>query len=171
MRVMQDNFKLSSPWVTLYREIEAMFGDDPDIKVEYVAGDGNDPIIKLYVDGQDKADAISKILPATYEFGGVTVSVTVVPANKAESKESLFRCAFEGNPAFSYAVTASGVFTNPITYVVFKNKVVQFWNDDLGDVNGNETTLYETIALGLFGDDGGVCFCTDTPENLGKLTK
>ena len=73
---MQDNFKLSSPWVTLYREIEAMFGEDPDIKVEYVAGDGNDPIIKLYVEGQDKADAIAKILPETYEFGGVTVSVT-----------------------------------------------------------------------------------------------
>ena len=171
MRVMQDNFKLSSPWVTLYREIEAMFGEDPDIKVEYVAGDGNDPIIKLYVEGQDKADAIAKILPETYEFGGVTVSVTVVPANKAESKESLFRCAFEGNPAFSYAVTASGIFTNPITYVVFKNKVVQFWNDDLGDVNGNETTLYETIAGHLFSEQDGVSYCTDTPENLGKLAK
>lgn len=26
---------LSSPWVTYYREIVALFGDDPDIKIEY----------------------------------------------------------------------------------------------------------------------------------------
>ena len=170
---MKNKINLSAPWVTLYRRFEAMFGDDPDIKVEYVAGDGNDPIIKLYVEGQDKADAITKILPATYEFGGVTVSVVVVPANKAESKEALFRCAFEGNPAFSYAVTAEGIFTNPITYVVFKNKVVQFWNDDLSDVNGNETTLYEQIAPVVFDPiaDAGVCYCTDTPENLGVTAK
>lgn len=56
-------FKLSAPWVTLHRQIEALFGEDPDIKVEYVAGDGEDPIIKLYVEGQDKADAIEQLLP------------------------------------------------------------------------------------------------------------
>lgn len=168
---MTDKLKLSSPWVTLHREIEAMFGDDPDVKVEYIAGDGNDPVIKLFVEGQDKADAIGKILPETYEFGGVTVSVIVVPANRVETKEALYRRAFEGNPAFSYAVTAEGIFTNPITYVVFKNKVVQFWNDDLGDVNGNETTLYETIADHLFTEQDGVSYCTDTPENLGMTAK
>ena len=166
-----NKLKLSAPWVTLHHQIEAMFGDDPDIKVEYVAGDGEDPEIKLYVSGQDKADAISKLLPQTYEFGGVTVNVTVVPANVTDTKAGLFRKAFYGNPAFSFAATAEGIFSNPITYVVFKNKVVQFWNDDLGDINGNETTLYEDIAPELFGVIDGVCFCTDTPENLGKAVE
>lgn len=167
---MDDKLKLSTPWVTLSRQIEAMFGDDPDIKVEYVDGDG-EYAIKLYVEGSDKADAITELLPTEYVFGNVVVNVEVIPANKAQKKEDLYRAAFEGNPAFSYAVTAEGIFTNPITYVVFKNKVVQFWNDDLGDVNGNETTLYEDIASKLFGDEGGVCFCTDTPENLGIPAK
>lgn len=164
---MNDKLKLSTPWVTLYRQIGALFGEDPDVKVEYIAGDGNDPTIKLYVEGQDKADAISRILPLTYEFGNVTVSVIVVPANKNETKETMFRMAFAGNPAFSYAATAEGVFTNPITYVVFRNRVVQFWNDDLSDINGNETTLYESIAKDLLVNCDGTCFCTDTPDNFG----
>lgn len=167
---MTEKLKLSSPWVTLHREVVALFGDDPDIEIEYLAGDGEDPTIKLYVNGQDKADAIERILPESYDFGGVVVNMVIVPANRLESKDALYRRAFEGNPAFSYAVTADGIFTNPITYVVFKNKVVQFWNDDLSDVNGNETTLYESIAADVLADDG-VCYCTDTPENLGVQAK
>ena len=167
---MAEKFKLSAPWVTLHREVVALFGDDPDIEIEYLAGDGEDPTIKLYVNGQDKADAIEQILPESYDFGGVVVNMVIVPANRLESKDALFRRAFEGNPAFSYAVTAEGIFTNPITYVVFKNKVVQFWNDDLSDVNGNETTLYEDIAADVL-DMDGVCYCTDTPENLGVQAK
>lgn len=167
---MNEKLNLSAPWVTLYRQIDAMFGGDPDVTVVYTAGDGEDPTIKLFIDGQDKADAISQLLPESYDFGGVVVSVMVIPADRAVSRESLFRTAFEGNPAFSYALTVDGVFANPITYVVFKNKVVQFWNDNLGDINGNETTLYEDIAPELFGMSEiaeGVCFCTDTPDNFG----
>ena len=167
---MDDKLNLSSPWVTLSRQFEAMFGGDPDVKVKYIDGDG-EYAIKLFVEGQDKADALTEILPTEYEFGNVTVEVEVIPADKAQKKEDLFRTAFEGNPAFSYAVTMDGIFANPITYVVFKNKVVQYWNDNLGDINGNETTLYEDIATNLFGDEGGVCFCTDTPENLGIPAK
>ena len=168
---MPESFQLSTPWVTMYRKFEAMFGGDPDIKLEYVAGDGEDPIIKMFVDGQDKAEAIQQIVPLSYNFGGVQLKVEVIPDNKKESMEAVFRTAFEGNPAFSYAVTAEGIFTNPITYVVFKNKVVQYWNDDLSDVNGNETTLFETIAPSLFEPVEGVCYCTDTPENLAAPTK
>lgn len=165
---MPENLKLSTPWVTQYRKLEAMFGEDPDIILEYVAGDGEDPSVKMLVNGQDKADAIAQILPESYDFGNVKMNVTIIPANKKESNEALFRAAFEGNPAFSYAVTAEGIFTNPVTYVVFRNKVVQFWNDDLGDVNGNETTLYEEIAPVVFDPAiEGVCFCTDTSENVG----
>lgn len=166
-----DNLKLSTPWVTLYREYEAMFGGDPDIELEYVAADGNDPVIKMRVTGQDKADALTKLLPESYDFGGVIVQVEIIPANRVETADSLYRAAFEGNPAFSYAVTAEGIFSNPITYVVFKNKVVQFWNDDLGDINGNETTLYENVAVDIFMGKVAACYCTDTPDNLATPTK
>lgn len=169
---MPEKTGLSAPWITLFREYKALFGDDPDIKLSYLAGDGEDPVIEMLVAGQEKADAIERILPESYDFGGVTVSVVIKPANRSESTEDLFRSAFAGNPAFSYAATAKGVFTNPVTYVVFRNKVVQFWNDNIGDINGNESMLYADIAEHLMFDQlGGVCFCTDTPENLGSPVK
>ena len=50
--------------------------------------------------------------------------------------------------------------TNPLTYVVLKKEVVQFFNDNLNDIHGLETTLYQTIAKDVF-DGTGVFFCTD----------
>lgn len=156
--------KLSAPWVTFYREIVELFGADPDIRIEY---DEEAPSVTLYVEGQDKADAIQSILPVEKNFGNVTMSITVVPSNdKQKTKADIYRTAFNGNPAFSYAVTDEGITTNPITYVVFRNKVVQFWNDNLGDINGNISTLYQDIARDAL-EDEEVMYCTDTDKNLG----
>jgi len=95
----------------------------------------------------------------------VTVTVTVVPANKeSASKIQLFRTAFEGNEAFSYTATAEGIYTNPISYVVFENEVVQYWNDDLSDINGLCSTLYQDIAANVFENHEGIYFCTDLPN-------
>lgn len=60
--------------------------------------------------------------------------------------------------------SAEGIFSNPITYIVFKNKVVQFWNDDLSDIYGNRSTLYQDIAKEIFGESSGIFFCTDKEE-------
>ena len=84
-----------------------------------------------------------------------------------EEKVSLFQAALAGNPVFAFTKTNEGVFTIPLSYVVFKNRVVQFFADNLQDVNGNITTLYETIAKDVFGETPGICFCTDTEEKVG----
>ena len=164
---MPENLQLSAPWVNFYRQIDAVFKDDPNVIVEYSAGDGDDPVITMYVEGTDKAEAIAKLLPSERTFGAVTVSVKVVPSNAPDTRASLFRKAFEGNPALSYIATVEGVLSNPVTYVVFRNKVVQYYNDNLGDVNGNCSTLYQNIASELFGGDDGIFFCTDRPDNPG----
>lgn len=151
--------KLASPWISFYREIEAMFKEDEQVHPVY---DEENNVVKLYVENQEKAEALEKILPDHRTFGNVTVTVTVIPANKlAEVRDTWFRKAFEGNPAVSYITTITDVFNNPITYVVFKNKVVQYYNDDLGDVHGNRSTLYQDIAKEIFEDHEGIFFCTD----------
>ena len=61
--------------------------------------------------------------------------------------------------------------TNPLHYVVFKNRVVQYWSDNLGDINGNTSTLYENIARDVFGETDNVCFNTDTKDNLAIISK
>ncbi len=163
---MEAKIKLSPPWMTFYREMEALFGGDPEIEVKY---DEGVDAVKLYVDNTEKAEALSKILPRKKEFGNVTVAIEVIPSNETEMDVAgLFRQAFDGNPALSYIATIRGPFANPLDYVVFQNKVVQFFNDDIGDINGLKSTLYQEIARDVFEGVSGIFFCTDTEENPGK---
>lgn len=154
--------KLAAPWVAYFNEVKALFGDDPEIKLEY----NNDNYeIKMYVDNQEKADALTQLIPAEKAFGNIVVKTIVIPSNKLQvNKSKLFEAAFKGNPAYSFMASAEGIFSNPITYIVFKNKVVQFWNDDLSDIYGNRSTLYQDIAKDIFGENSGIFFCTDKEE-------
>ena len=153
---------LSSPWVNFYRELEALFAKDPEVKVVY---DEEKNDVKLYVDNLAKADALAQLLPVERTFGNITITVTVIPANKeGASKIQLFRTAFEGNGAFNYTASAEGIFTNPIHYVVFANEVVQYFNDDLSDAHGVRSTLYQDIAEDIFENHESVYFCTNVPE-------
>lgn len=165
---MSEKIKLSPPWYNFYREVMALFGEDPDINVVF---DEDNNVIKLYVENHDKADALEQILPKEKSFGNVSVYIEVIPKNKEMSTADLYRKAFEGNPAYSFTATIDGIMTNPLHYVVFKNRVVQYWNDNLGDINGNTSTLYEIIARDIFDGTNNVCFNTDTKENLAMITK
>lgn len=166
--------KLAPPWVTYVNEIIALFGDDPEIGVTY---DNDMCEVKLYVENQDKASAIAALLPVNKEFGNVTLKITVIPANGNELKNDfggitfgeIFNAAFNGNPAFKFTKDIVGIFSNMLTYVVFKNKVVTFFNDNLNDLWGNVNTLYQEIASDLFDDlPGGVFFCTEPAGDLVK---
>ena len=163
--------KLSSPWVLFYHEVEAMFKDDGHVHVIF---DEDAVKLSLYVEGSAKAAALEWLLPKSKEFGCTTLLIEVIPSNKDEQRlhyayrsttpVALFTEAFAGNPAFSYARAVSGVFTNPIYYIVFRKEVVQYFTDDLGDVNGMRSTLYQEIAKEIFVDMDGVQYCTDVEE-------
>ena len=160
---MSKNVKLAAPWVTYFRKIEALFGADPDVDVRL---DEEKKVITLYVSGEDKADAIAQLLPFQKEFGNVTVQINVVPANREEYQTiDLINLAFKGNPNLSYIETVDGIFSNKINYVVFKNEVVQYFNDNLNDIHGLTSTLYQDIAKDIFGTNKDVCFCTDVPAD------
>jgi len=161
-RKLNVNFNLSAPWVTYYRKLEALFGKDPDIRIEYDEGEIE---VKMYVENAAKADAIAQLLPTEKTFGSVVLKTTVIPANKpTASRAALIATAFEGNPAYSYGMTIDGVSSNSFNYVVFKNEVVQFYNDQLNDINGNVSTLYQDIAKEVLGESEGIYFCTDLPK-------
>ena len=137
---------LSAPWTDFYREIQALFKDDPDIQLAY---DEDNYVVKMFVEGEEKADALSKLMPSERAFGNVILRVQVIPANENEvSRVELFQKAFKGNTVFSYAKTTELTpMSFGASYVVFKNKVVQYFNDDLSDVNGLRSTLYQDIAV------------------------
>lgn len=154
--------KLAPPWITYVSELEQMFLYDPEVHVLY---DNDEHTVRLYIDEPAKATALSLVLPAEKQFGPITLIITVIPANgSVENLDNLWEAAFHNNPVFSFTKRITGVFTNPITYVVFKNKVVQYFNDDLSDVYGNCSTLYQNIAADIFNVCDGTFFCTDTDE-------
>ena len=158
-----DKFGLSSPWMSFFHEIEALFKGDPEVTVRF---DEEENTIKLFVDNTDKAEALSRLLPSERAFGGVTVQVKVIPANHPEDDVSvLLKKAFDKNPAMVMVKNIDEVFSNPITYVVFKKEVVQYFNDDLGDLNGNHSTLYQDIAKDVFLPIPGAFFCTAEEKN------
>lgn len=154
--------KLSSPWAKYVAALKAMFGEDPDITIEV---DEDNFTVKLFVDDAEKADAIARLLPESKQFGCVTLKITVVPPNlEEESKADLFAKAFEGNPAFERVRTVTGVMSNPMTFVVFAKEVVQYYIDNLGDLYGNRSTLYQELAKELFGAIDGVFYCTEVKD-------
>lgn len=152
------NTKLSPPWAIFYREVEALFKNDPEIHITY-----NEETLelKLYVDNPTKADALMKLLPRQKDFGNVSLHIAVIPADRENiDNVSIYQQAFEGNPALSYA-TSTQYPAYPADYIVFKKEVVQYFNDSLADINGLCSTLYEDLARDVFGDNAGVYFCTD----------
>lgn len=161
-------FHLSPPWMIFYREIEAMFKYDRQVHVVYDEAENH---IKLYVDDSEKAIALSMLLPKTQIFGSVSMKISVIPANVEPgliladtSSQALYETAFSDNAAFSFAKTITGIFSNNLTYVVFRNRVVQYFSDDLGDIYGQCSTLYQEIAKHIFGERDGVFFCTDIEQ-------
>lgn len=152
--------KKSAPWITYYREVNALFEFDDDV---FVVFDEQSCVLNIYVEGEVKASAIQYLMPTEKEFGSVTLVIRVTPSNKesymviASNPLSVATDAFRDNDAVVAVTDISGVF--PLVYVIFKKRVVQYFDDNLGDINGNCSTLYETMAKNVF-NDVGIKFCT-----------
>ena len=156
-----EQLNVASPWVTFARKVYKLFETDPEVKLEW--SDENVEL-KLYVTSQEKADALTKILPMEKAFGNVTMKVTVVPANPTEeSLMKTFEKAFKGNPAVSYTETI-GAYGGQFNYIVFQPEVVQYFNDNMADIHGIESTLYQDIANEVFEEHAGIFFCTDLED-------
>ncbi len=163
--------KLAPPWVTYVNEVKALFDDDPQVRVVY----DNDTVeLKLYVEDAKKAEAIRTLLPESKPFGNVSLTIKVIPANVGNYDFSrytfrqLFDAAFDGNPVYSFSRDIDSIFMNVLTYVVFTNRVVQFFNDNLNDIYGNMTTLYQEIASDVFETGESVFYCTDIKKEVGN---
>ncbi len=149
---------ISSPWVSYVHRLEALFGPDPDIIIAYIQDDN---VVSMYVNDQEKADALSMLIPKEQVFGNVQLKIRIIPPNLTKKKADLIRAAFEGNPLFSEVIQVHpDGSSNAFTYVMFKRAVVQYWDDNLGDPHGRVSTLAQALASELL-DTEGVCYCTE----------
>ena len=149
--------KLSPPWITTIHKFQALFDGDPQIACNVRLDSGKEPILDLACNNGDKVTALQQILPAEVIFGKISLHIIIdgIPSNRVfKNKKELFEVAFEKNPAFAYAVAPAedGYAWFDMVYVVFKNHVVQFFNDNLNDCHGLISTLYQDIAAEIFED-------------------
>lgn len=162
---MESQVKLSPPWISFYTKLEMLFREDEEVTVDFE--DGEDRKIKIFVDNVSKAEALEKLLPKQKTFGNITVNIIVIPSNTADSQENLFRRAFEGNKSVNRIESVVPPYSsNPFTYILFKKEVVQYWDDNMADFYGYQSTLYQDIAKEVFGKNedlplDGIYFCTD----------
>lgn len=155
--------KLSAPWVIYYRQIEALFGVDPEVSVEF---DEEALEIKLKVEDASKADAIAQLLPASKNFGNVDVTITVIPANADNWKAHIIQKAFKNSPVLEdIQIVQTELMSNPMCFVIFKKEVVQYYSDNAGDYHGLTSTLYQDIAKELIPAEG-VYYCTDNNKEV-----
>jgi len=162
--------KLSPPWVTYINKLEALFDGDPQIAFNI---DYDNMTVALAGNNGEKNAALQRLLPTEKQFGNITLKVIVDGpiANIAfPTQKDLFDCAFKGNPAYAYSVTPGDeVWFFNMTYVVFKNCVVQFFNDNLNDCHGLLSTLYQDIAAEIFEDANLINVHYNTDIEVGKL--
>ena len=164
------SFEQSAPWVSYAHKLKALFDPDPDIRIDYIE-DMNE--VKLYIHGQKKYDALDYLLPKKKVFGNVTLYISLIPSNKMAGTSNIseiMKNAFEGNDIFSRVADAKTIFADA-TYVMFHKEVVQYFDDNLADLNGMRSTLYQDIADEVFRDMEndhmrlpalyGVHFCTE----------
>jgi len=166
----QNKLKLSAPWYIYVRELRVLFGKDPGINIVF---DEDNLEVKLYVEDPEKAEAISQLLPCEQIFGAVSLKISVVPGNNltGAGRAALYSTAFKGNPIFSHCSEFQGLYNQPITHVVFKKEIAQYFSDDLGTEQGITSVLYQDVARDLIGLDG-VCFSTEVePDQVIRLEK
>ena len=99
--VKKSPLKYITPWSDFTLMTEAMFKGDPDVRVDFIDTKKG---MKLYVKGDAKADAISKIMAKEKRIGNIVIKVNVVPANgtkrgKVKSRGGKSRDGKESVPA------------------------------------------------------------------------
>lgn len=160
-----EKITLSSPWQLYYKQLNALFQHDEKVKLFF---DEDSRTIKIFVDDNVKADALIELLPSYKKFGNVDITIEVHIPNRSRSKYTasygdVYEAAFSGNTAFSYSKTYE-LADNPITFVVFKKEVVQYYSDNAGDIHGLTSTLYENLARDILETPDGVYYCTDKAQ-------
>ena len=153
------NMNISSPWILYYRKLQTLFRNDPGVTILY----DNDRLeLTVLADTGSKADALQVLLPSEKVFGNVVLRIEVKALNSAQgTSENFYADAFEGNAALAY-INERDLCGMKIRYVVFRKEVVQYFTDDLGDIHGFHSTLYENLARDVLEADPGTFYCTDT---------
>ncbi len=158
------NTRLTPPWYIYQKQVKALFEHDPQIIVGeiYQQENGKDYAFDIEVRSHEKFLALDRMLIRFRLFGNVALTINLFDEENADGGApiDICRALFDGNPIVESIEDIVDLAGTHHGFVVFAPKVVQYYADDLRDINGNETTLAQEIAREMFKDMDGVNFCT-----------
>ena len=159
-------FRIEAPWYTYNKKVKALFEQDPDIVVsdlEEADSEDYDYVMNIEVMNHDKFVALDRVMPSMKEFGNIMVAIMLYDEenNGINPAIELYETIFNGNPIVKDIKNRVDQVGTCHGYVCFQPDVVQFFDDDLSDYNGNWTGLAEDIAREVFENDSfAMNFCT-----------
>ena len=166
-------FKLEAPWYSFQKKVRALFNGDPDIVVGdlYETGGDTDYAFDIEFKNHEKYIAADRLLPGVKTFGNVTLGIVLYDEENAETDVlGLFETLFTGNPNVRDVVKKADQAGGEWNYVVFEPEVMQFYDDNLADYQGNWSGLAQDIAPEVFAENSrGVCFCTGVKDKNAPL--
>ena len=161
-----ERISLEAPWYSYTKKLQALFKLDKDILVNDICElpDGDYAYcIMIEARNHKKYVALSRLIPEKVSFGGVNVHIDIFDEENAEDitdEISLYETLFEGNPLVKDIRTTLDQAGTQHNYVRFQPEVIQFFDDNLADYNGNWTGLAQDIAKEIFSTSPAVNFCT-----------
>lgn len=164
-------FSIEAPWYTHQKKIKALFENDQDITVGDIYEVDNDDVdyaFDIEVKNHDKFMALGNVIHGIKEFGNVRLAIVLYDEENRDIHPGadLFKTIFDGNKIVKDIKSTTDPAGVEHVFVCFQPEVVQFFDDDLTDYNGNFNGLAEDIARDVFDEDWSVNFCTaDIREN------
>ena len=161
-----ERVSLEAPWYSYCKKLQALFKLDKDILVNdvYELPDGEYAYcIAIEVRNHKKFIALSRLIPEKVCFGNVFVHIDIYDEENTDDltdEVSLYEALFEGNPLVKDIRITTDQTGMQHNYVRFQPEVIQFFDDNLTDYNGNWTGLAQDIAKEVFSTSPAVNFCT-----------
>ena len=169
---------MEAPWYTFQKKVSALFEKDPDIYVGEIFQPEDDSEVtyafNIEVKNHEKFVALDRVIPGTKVFGNVVLGIVLYDEenNDVHPGIKLFETIFKGNPIMKDLKVRTDAAGTDHVYVRFQPEIVQFFDDDTSDYNGNWTGIAEDIAREVFDNTWAVNFCTaDLRENEEKTAE
>ena len=158
---------LEAPWYTYQKKVKALFERDPAIHVGEIVEpeDGSsDYLFDIEVRDHEKFLALDRVFPKCVQFGNVTLAINLYDeenGSEADDVLALYETIFKGNSIVKDVRMAVDQTGTKHGFVRFQPEVIQFFDDDIYDYEGNWTGLAQDIAREVFADETrGIHFCT-----------
>jgi len=165
---------LSPPQYSLWRQVNASIGASPLVHVGEMR-EIDDGHYEFDISGRcpSVGAALAAVLVTEYNFGGIELKIHVLnpdgsaaanplagrKASNADEIRGYFEKALAGNRLIYRILDGGG---NPLGYAFWvecKPKIIQFWNDNIGDYYGNDAYIaadvFRTVMQPSFATESG----------------